>query len=100
MLRAVVALFLAGSLSAADPDPNSLAVPSDAAARETALVERLASRDYGERVEATTDLRALGRLALPVLRAAHATISNAEVRQRVATLLPAAVAADLQAKLA
>ncbi len=100
MLRVVAVFFLAGSLSAADPDPKFLAVPPDTAARATALVERLASRDYGERVEATTELRALGRLALPALREAVATITHAEVRARVATLLPAAVAADIQARLA
>lgn len=103
MTRASVALLLwvalAGPAVPADPDPTSLAVPAATAARATALVAALASRDYQERDDATRELRRLGRLAYPALRDALRTNSNQEVRFRVEMVLPAARLADLEARL-
>jgi hypothetical protein len=62
-------------------------------------VGQLADRDFATRDSATKGLRGLGRLALPALQAALATDSNPEVRMRVERLLPAAAAADLQARV-
>ncbi len=100
MTRAAVALLLwAGLATAADPDPKSLAVPPAAAAEAAEWVKQLADRDYAERDEATKELRKLGRLALPTLLDALATNSHPEVRLRCEILLPAAVSADIRAKV-
>ena len=98
---AAVALSLAAvsPTFAADPNPKSLAVPTDAAATAADLVKHLADRDYHGREEATKELRKLGRLALPALLDAVATCNNAEVRLRCDILLPAAQSADIRARV-
>lgn len=103
MTRAALLLGLltgAAFLRAADPDPKSLAIPPADAARASELVGKLASRDFSERVEATAELRQLGRLALPALRSALASSTHPEVRRRAEGLLPVATTADIQARLA
>jgi hypothetical protein len=88
-----------GVATAADPDPKSLAVPPEVAARVATLVADLGHREFAVREAASRDLRKLGRLALPALRQARATDSNPEVRQRVEALLPAATTDDLRARM-
>jgi hypothetical protein len=100
MTRATLAVLLCtGFAAAADPDPKSLAVPADTTARATDLVGSLASREYAVRVEATEELRKLGRFALPTLRDALAANSNPEIRLRIEMLLPTATADDLRARV-
>ena len=90
------------ALAAADvsPDPRSLEVPAADRAKARALVGRLGSPVYGERDEATKQLRAMGRLALPVLTRTAAADPDAEVRFRCENLIPAAAAEDFDARLA
>ena len=100
MTRALAALFLsAGLATAAEPDPKSLAIPSAVADEAAEWVKRLSDRVYAERDEATKELRRLGRLALPTLLDTLAKDTNPEVRLRVELLLPAAVSADLRARV-
>jgi hypothetical protein len=89
-------------LAAADvsPDPSSLAVSAVDRQKAHALVGRLGSPVFEVRDEAAKQLRAMGRLALPVLVRAVATARDAEVRVRCEDLIPAAAAADFDARLA
>lgn len=95
---AVAALVLA----AADvsPDPRSLEVPAAGRAKALALVGRLGNSVFDGRDEAARQLRAMGRLALPVLTRTAATHPDAEVRFRCENLIPAAAADDFDARLA
>jgi hypothetical protein len=90
------------ALAAADvsPDPRSLEVPAAERDKARALVGRLGSPVFCERDEATKQLRAMGRLALPVLTRSAATHPDAEVRFRCENLIPAAAAEDFDARLA
>lgn len=101
MNRIVFALLvgLPGLAAASNPDPKSLAVPPEIAARANDLVGSLASREYAERVAATAELKKLGRFALPALKEALAVNSNAEVRLRIELILPSVAADDLKARV-
>lgn len=90
------------ALAAADvsPDPSSLEVSAVDRQKARALVGRLGSPVFDERDEAAKQLRAMGRRALPVLARAAATSPDAEVRVRCEDLMPAAAAADFDARLA
>jgi hypothetical protein len=99
VLPALVLLAVASASPAASPDPKSLAVPAEDAARARELVKKLASDVYTEREDATRQLRAMGRKALPALEAG-ADDPDPEVRLRCEILLPAAEADDFDARLA
>jgi hypothetical protein len=98
---AVAAVMIAWSVTSGSVtgDPKSLEVPAAEREKARALVRRLGSADFRERDEATKRLRAMGRLALPVLTAAAAADPDAEVRFRCEGLIPAAAAADFDARL-
>jgi hypothetical protein len=98
-LLAVAALAIADSV-ALSPDPQSLAVPPADRDMARALVGRLASPAFGERDEATRQLRKMGRRALAVLTHTAANHPDAEVRFRCENLIPAAAARDFHARLA
>jgi hypothetical protein len=83
---------------AASPDPASLAVPADVAARARALVRQLGSDVFRDRAEASRELEKMGRLALPALVAGRDDPDH-EVRLRVELLLPRAEADDLRARV-
>ncbi len=94
----LVALVLAAP--AVSPDPRHLAVPPAAAARARALVGLLGSPRFPEREEAQKELAGMGRLAAAALSDAAATSPDPEVRSRCGRLLPAAAAADRDARVA
>ncbi len=100
---AVAAVLLAAGPAAppaVSPDPRSLEVSAADREAARALVRRLGSDRFADRDEASKQLRAMGRRALPALAEAVARDPDAEVRHRCELLLPAAAAEDFDARLA
>ena len=85
-------------LQPVSPDPKTLIISAADHARAEALIEQLGSELYRHRAEATMELRAMGRRALPSLEAAR-NDDNPEVRHRVNLILPTIRRADFDAKL-
>lgn len=79
------------------PEPPSLTVPQERAAKARELVRQLGSPVYRDRDRATRELAAMGRFALPALAVA-ATDADTEVRHRAGWLLTKAEADDLRAR--
>jgi hypothetical protein len=63
-------------------------VDNDRAAQIRGWIEELASSDIEARDRAATQLRRLGPLAEPILRQTHDKTTDAEVKARIAELLP------------
>jgi hypothetical protein len=98
-----VALLLSTGLATAatpqvSPDPATLRVTPDDAARARKLVRRLGSDLFRERDDATRELAGMGRKALAALQEARGD-ADPEVAARVRHLLPPARADDLQARV-
>ncbi len=98
-------LACTGSAGAESPiapraDPSFLNATAEETARAKDLVRQLGSPSYREREAASRDLAKMGRLAVPALRAALASESRPEIQRRIDLVLPAAEAADFQARLA
>lgn len=83
----------------ASPDPATLTVPAATTAEARDLVRRLGSDTFRDRDAAFRDLRQMGRLALPGLRAGATADADPEVRYRCGLLLPAAAEDDFHARL-
>jgi len=81
-------------------DPKTLDVPTPIAVQAKALVAQLANPVYKERELAQRDIAKLGRLALPAMREALATSTEAEVAVRIDQLLPRAEIEDMTARVA
>ena len=79
-------------------DPAVLAIPKVHADRAAALVARLGDRQFPERDAAYRELEAMGRLALPAVRAGRMS-ADAEVRQRCGRLSPVMETDDLGTRL-
>jgi len=88
--------FAAGK---ADPDPKSLDIPAEVALEARALVEKLASKSFQEREQASRELQRLGRLALPAITEAMENSINPEVQLRTELLLPSARTDDYRARI-
>ncbi len=103
MFRTWPALFavaiLAAPAAAKDPDPKSLDVPAELDRKAHEAVRAFGNASYAEREQANRELKDLGRMALPALRDALATSSNAEVQLRCEILLPHAAAEDFRARV-
>ncbi|MEO2089040.1 MAG: hypothetical protein ABGY75_06025 [Gemmataceae bacterium] len=85
--------------AAAQPgDPKPLAVPAEQHARAKELVRKLDDDDVGVRDQASADLKAMGRLALPTLVEALKGKPSYEVSVRVDKLLPLARKDDFEAR--
>ncbi len=101
-LVAVALLLSAGLATAAapevSPDPATLRVTPDDAARARKLVRRLGSDLFRERDDASRELAGMGRKALAALQEARGD-ADPEVAARVNQLLPPARADDLQARV-
>ncbi|MGL6095065.1 MAG: hypothetical protein ACRC7O_04595, partial [Fimbriiglobus sp.] len=89
----------AAPVAFAAPPPPSLAISAADRDRADGFVKLLRSPDFRDRDRGTRELRAMGRLALPTLKAA-VDDPDAEVRGRVVSLVPAAEAADIAARAA
>lgn len=79
-------------------NPAALVVPTVHQERAAALVAKLGDRQFTERDAAGRELEAMGRLALPAVRAG-AKSADAETRVRCERLLPPMEAAELTARL-
>jgi hypothetical protein len=96
-LAVVVAVWAAAS-GQPSPDPASLAVSAEQAARARDLVRLLGSNSFRDRDRAARELAAMGRAALPALHVGRDD-PDPEVRMRVAALLPRAEADELRARI-
>jgi len=83
----------------ADPNPKSLEIPSEVALEARSLVEKLASKSYQVREQASRELQKLGRLALPAISEAFQNSFNPEVQLRTEMLLPSARTDDYRARI-
>jgi hypothetical protein len=90
---------LACASGKADPNPKSLEIPAETALEAKALVEKLASKSFQEREQATRELQRLGRLALPAITEAMQSSANPEVQLRTELLLPSARTDDFRARI-
>lgn len=81
------------------PTPKSLEVQPEDLQRARALVQQLGSDSYTQREQAQAELAKMGRLARTALQEALARHPSPEVRQRCASLLPAAIEDDIKARL-
>lgn len=81
------------------PTPKALEVQPEDLQRARTLVQQLGSDSYTQREQAQTELAKMGRLALTALQEALAAHPSPEVRQRCASLLPAAIEDDINVRL-
>lgn len=90
-----------GAWAAAEPSPTpkALEVQPEDLQRARALVQQLGSDSYTQREQAQAELAKMGRLARTALQEALAAHPSPEVRQRCASLLPAAIEDDIKARL-
>jgi hypothetical protein len=108
MLRASITFvalvgFVSPAMSAPptkpDPDPKSLAVPTEELSKARELVQKLGSEAYVEREDAERHLAAMGRLARAALLDGVNADPDPEIRARCRTLLPRATAEEMKARL-
>jgi hypothetical protein len=90
----------AGPPSNPDPDPKSLAVPSEELSKAKELVQKLGSDVFVERETAQRDLASMGRFARVALLDGVNIDPDPEIRQRCRTLLPKATVEEMKARLA
>jgi hypothetical protein len=82
-----------------DPNPKSLVIPAVTQETATKLVAQLGNRSYPMRQEALTELRELGRLALPAIEDGITNSTVPEVTLWCEQLLPQAQSQDLKARV-
>lgn len=102
----VIALLFGGighgeGREAVEPSPalKALEVQPEELQRARLLVQQLGSDNYMQREQAQAELAKMGRLARAALQEALATHPSPEVRQRCASLLPAAIEDDIRTRL-
>lgn len=95
-----LALLVAATTgAAASPDPATLQVSPEDNGRARSLVRRLGSEVFRERDDATRELAAMGRRALPALDEARGD-PDPEVSARVGQLRPRAALDEMAARVA
>lgn len=82
-----------------DPNPASLAVPTEIDLKARQWVRLLGERSFEVREQAQSDLRELGRLALPALIDGYQNSTELEIVERCDQLIPRALNLDIRARV-